>query len=99
MGVDVSKNTLDVYRPDTGEHIKIENTEVEINGLCKVSKKKNVLVACMLELITILNLGLSRFLGNVHDHRTMPERQNRIGPSWDKFLCHKTSITRVKDRP
>ena len=44
VGVDVSKDTLDVYRPDTGEHIKIENTEVDINGLCKVLKKKNVLV-------------------------------------------------------
>lgn len=45
VGVDVSKDTLDVYRPDTGEHIKIENTEVDINGLCKKLKKKNVLVA------------------------------------------------------
>ena len=45
VGVDVSKDTLDVYRPDTGENIKIQNTEVDINGLCKVLKKKNVLVA------------------------------------------------------
>ncbi len=43
VGVDVSKDTLDVYRPDTGENIKIQNTEVDINGLCKVLKKKNVL--------------------------------------------------------
>ena len=35
VGVDVSKDTLDVYRPDTGENIKIQNTEVDINGLCK----------------------------------------------------------------
>ena len=27
VGVDVSKDTLDVYRPDTGENIKIQNTE------------------------------------------------------------------------
>ena len=45
VGVDVSKDTLDVYRPDTGENIKLQNTEVDINGLCKVLKKKNVLVA------------------------------------------------------
>ena len=36
---------LDVYRPDTGENIKLQNTEVDINGLCKVLKKKNVFVA------------------------------------------------------
>ena len=45
VGIDVSKDTLDVYRPDTGENMKIQNTEVDINGLCKVLKKKNVLVA------------------------------------------------------
>ncbi len=45
MGIDVSKDILDVYRPDTGENMKIQNTEVDINGLCKVLKKKNVLVA------------------------------------------------------
>ncbi len=41
----VSKDTLDIYRPNTGERVKIGNTEVEINGLCKVWKKKQVLVA------------------------------------------------------
>ena len=45
VGVDVSKDTLDVYRPDTGENIKIQNTEVDINGLCNVLKKENVFVA------------------------------------------------------
>ena len=45
VGVDVSKDTLDVYRSDTGEHVKIENTEVDINALCKTWKKKNVFVA------------------------------------------------------
>lgn len=45
VGVDVSKDTLDVYRPDTGEHVKIENSEVDINGLCKTLKKKKLLVA------------------------------------------------------
>ena len=44
VGVDVSKDTLDVYRPDTGENIKIQNTEVDINGLCKVLKKKTCLL-------------------------------------------------------
>ena len=45
VGVDVSKDTLDVYRSDTGEHVKIENTEVDINGICKTWKKKNAFVA------------------------------------------------------
>ena len=45
VGVDVSKDALDVYRSDTGEHIKIENTEVDINALCKKWKKKNAFVA------------------------------------------------------
>ena len=45
VGVDVSKDTLDVYRPDTDVHFKIENTEVDINGLCMVLKKKCVFVA------------------------------------------------------
>jgi transposase len=45
VGVDVSKDTLDVYRPDTCEHVKIQNTEVDINGLCNILKKKKTLVA------------------------------------------------------
>ncbi len=45
VGVDVSKDTLDVYRSDTEENIKIENREVDINALCKIWKKKNVFVA------------------------------------------------------
>ena len=45
VGVDVSKDTLDVYRSDTGEHVKIENTEVDINAFCKNLKKENVFVA------------------------------------------------------
>ncbi len=44
VGVDVFKDTSDVYRPDTGVNLKIQNTEFDINGLCKVLKKKNVLV-------------------------------------------------------
>lgn len=46
VGVDVSKDTLDVYFPDTDENINLQNTEVDINSLCKeLKKKKNVLVA------------------------------------------------------
>ena len=45
VGVDVSKDTLDVYRPDTDVHFKIENTEVDINAFCKNLKKENVFVA------------------------------------------------------
>lgn len=48
VGVDVSKDTLDVYRPDTGELLKIGNSEADINGLCqtlKALKSKKLLVA------------------------------------------------------
>ena len=45
VGIDVSKDTLDVYRPDTGESIRIENSEANINDLCKKLKSKKLLVA------------------------------------------------------
>ena len=40
VGVDVSKATLDVYRPDTNELLKIENTDDAINQLCSQLEKK-----------------------------------------------------------
>ena len=46
VGVDVSKATLDVYRPDTNEFLKIENTDEAISKLCSQleEKKRQVLV-------------------------------------------------------
>jgi len=40
VGVDVSKATLDVYRPDTNELLKIENSEDAINQLRLHFQKK-----------------------------------------------------------
>ena len=47
VGVDVSKATLDVYRPDTKQLLKIENSEEAIDILCAElqKKKRKVLVA------------------------------------------------------
>ncbi len=40
VGVDVSKATLDVYRPDTKEAFQIENSDEAIAVLCSQLEKK-----------------------------------------------------------
>mgnify|MGYP001798911461 CR=1 FL=1 len=40
VGVDVSQATLDVYRPDTEELLKIENSDEAINPFCSQLEKK-----------------------------------------------------------
>lgn len=48
VGVDVSKATLDVYRPDTKEFLKIENTDEAIIQLCsQLEKKKRQIMVVM----------------------------------------------------
>jgi len=48
VGVDVSKDYLDVYRPDTGELIKIENSETVVAEFCQhLQKKKRSLMVVM----------------------------------------------------
>ena len=47
VGVDVSKDSLDVYRPDTKELSKIDNTETAIDALCLLLKKKKRLMVIM----------------------------------------------------
>jgi transposase len=48
VGVDVSKDSLDVYRPDTAELIKIDNSVAAVAGLCQqLQKKKRSLVVVM----------------------------------------------------
>lgn len=48
VGVDVSKDSLDVYRPDTGELIKIDNSETAVPDLCQqLQKKKRNLIVVM----------------------------------------------------
>jgi len=48
VGVDVSKDSLDVYRPDTAEQIKIDNSEAAVADLCQqLQKKKRHLIVVM----------------------------------------------------
>ena len=48
VGVDVSKATLDVYRPDTKELLKIENNDEAIIELCShLEKKKRQVIVVM----------------------------------------------------
>ena len=49
VGVDVSKFTLDVYRPDTRESIHIENSEDATEELCKKLKRKKKPVTVVME--------------------------------------------------
>jgi transposase len=49
VGVDVSKATLDVYRPDTKEYLKIENTDEAISQLCSQLEKKKRQVLVVME--------------------------------------------------
>lgn len=49
VGVDVSKATLDVYRPDTKEFLKIENTDEAIIQLCSQLEKKKRQVLIVME--------------------------------------------------
>lgn len=48
VGVDVSKDTLDVYRPDTDELIKIDNSETAVADVCQqLQKNKRSLMVVM----------------------------------------------------
>ena len=48
VGVDVSKATLDVYRPDTKKFLKIENTDLPISQLfLQLEKKKRQIMVVM----------------------------------------------------
>jgi len=49
VGVDVSKATLDVYRPDTKEFLKIENADGAISQLCSQLEKKKRRVFVVME--------------------------------------------------
>ena len=49
VGVDVSKATLDVYRPDTKELLKIENNDEAIIELCSHLEKKKRQVMVVME--------------------------------------------------
>lgn len=48
VGVDVSKDTLDIYRPDMSEFIKIDNSETAVTEFCQqLQKKKRSLMVVM----------------------------------------------------
>lgn len=49
VGVDVSKATLDVYRSDTKEFLKIDNTDEAISLLCSQLEKKKRQVLVVME--------------------------------------------------
>lgn len=49
VGIDVSKATLDVYRPDTKEFVKIENTDEAISQFCLQLEKKKRQVLVVVE--------------------------------------------------
>ena len=40
VGVDISKNKLGVYRPDTKEFIQLDNSEEDTRDFCKKLKRK-----------------------------------------------------------
>ena len=41
----------------------------------------------------------SRNRFHIHDHRAMPESQNRIGPSRNKLLGNEALVARFENRP
>ena len=48
VGVDVSKGTLDIYRPDSNEFSKIDNSEMAVQDFClKLQKKKRQVMVVM----------------------------------------------------
>ena len=49
VGVDVSKFTLDVFHPDTGELLKLDNSEIEVEAFCRSLKKKKRSVMVVME--------------------------------------------------
>jgi transposase len=49
VGVDVSKSTLDVYRPDTRKFLHIENSEDATEQLCQNLKRKKLPVRIVME--------------------------------------------------
>ena len=49
VGVDVSKFTLDVFHPDTGELSKLDNTEIVVEDFCRSLKKKKRSVMVVME--------------------------------------------------
>jgi len=49
VGVDVSKETLDVYHADTGKHCQIENTAAAAHELCLQLKKSQRTIMVVME--------------------------------------------------
>ena len=48
VGVDVSKQTLDIFRPDTNELVKIDNSETAVQDFClKLQKLKKPFMVVM----------------------------------------------------
>jgi transposase len=85
VGVDVSKSTLDVFRPDTGELLKIDNAETAIEQLCsKFSKQKDRITFVMeatggYEYVLLRVLEKNQFQASVVNPRRVRDFAKGIG--------------------
>ena len=85
VGVDVSKATLDVYRPDTNELLKIENSDDAIRQLClQLEKKKRRVLVVMegtggYEFLLLKHLGIHKLDAVVINPRRVRDFARGIG--------------------
>lgn len=85
VGVDVSKQTLDVYRSDTGEFSKIENSQQAIKELClKFQKQKRTVMFVMeatggYETLLVNQLAIHRLQAAVVNPRQVRDFAKGIG--------------------
>jgi transposase len=85
VGVDVSKSSLDVYRPDTGELFKIRNDEATIEQFCsKVAEQKDQMMFVMeatggYETVLLRVLEKQQFQASVVNPRRVRDFAKGIG--------------------
>lgn len=85
VGVDVSKSSLDIYRPDTRELLKIDNVENAIEQFCsKLSEQKDRIVFVMeatggYEYALVRALETHRFQASVVNPRRVRDFAKGIG--------------------
>ena len=85
VGVDISKNTLDIYRPDTNEAWVIENSDEAIAVFCsQLTKKKRQIMVVMeatggYEYLLVKHLGSHNFDAAVVNPRRVRDFAKGIG--------------------
>jgi len=85
VGVDVSKATLGVYRADTKEVFKIENSDEAIAVLCsQLEKKKRIVMVVMEETVGYEYLLLKHLASHKLDATVINSR--RV-PDFAKDFC------------